>query len=196
MFVQLCAGDQNPSPRGEIGHAEAHGHALGTEVRRVISGRLEELKGDVRAALQWRDLPLQHRTREDFAAMLDDKDPIRVRFAQSHLKAIDDRRPMQSVAFPVQAIRIGRNFVLVALGGEPVVGYALQAKAAHPKLRLVVAGYSNDVMGYVPTAKMLEEGGYEPISSSMYYGLAAPFTPDVETLVLDTIDSVIGRVMR
>jgi hypothetical protein len=51
-------------------------------------------------------------------------------------------------------------------------------------------------MGYIPTAKMLDEGGYEPITSGMYYGLAAPFTPEVETLVLETITSVIARVTK
>jgi hypothetical protein len=30
----------------------------------------------------------------------------------------------------------------------------------------------------------------------MYYGLAAPFTPDVERLVLETIEAVITRVTR
>jgi hypothetical protein len=103
---------------------------------------------------------------------------------------------MRSVSYPVQALRIGKDTVIVALGGEPVVGYALQTKAAHKRLRLIVAGYSNDVMAYIPTAKMLDEGGYEPVDSGMYYGIAAPFTPDVENIVLETIRSVIARVSR
>jgi hypothetical protein len=128
--------------------------------------------------------------------MLTDKDPIRVRFAKSVLQSYDERRPMRTVSFPVQAIRLGRDMAIVALGGEPVVSYALQTKAAHPKLRLMVAGYSNDVMGYVPTTKMLDEGGYEPIGSAMYYGLPAPFAPEMEPMLLETIRSVVGRVMR
>jgi hypothetical protein len=43
---------------------------------------------------------------------------------------------------------------------------------------------------------MLDEGGYEPISSGMYYGLAAPFTKNVEEDVLETIRAVIARVTR
>ena len=83
--------------------------------------------------------------------------------------------------------------VLIELAG---VEYALRIKAANPKLRLMVAGYSNDVMGYIPTAKMLEEGGYEPVSSGLYYGLAMPFTSDVERLVNETMDAVLKRVMK
>jgi neutral ceramidase len=196
LFLELCGGDQNPNPRSEESLVFKHGGALAAEVKRVLDGKVEPVRGEIRAAMQWRDLPLQPHAREDFEKMLGDKDRIRVKFAQTMIRSYDERRPMRSVSYPVQAMRIGRDTVIVALGGEPVVGYALQTKAAHPKLRLVVAGYSNDVMGYIPTAKMLDEGGYEPINSGMYYGLAAPFTKEVEPLVLETINSVIARVVK
>jgi hypothetical protein len=196
LFLELCAGDQNPNPRSEEALVFRHGGTLAAEVKRVLDGKMDTVRGTIASAMQWRDLPLQARSREDFEKMLGDKDRIRVRFAETMIRSYDERRPMRSVSYPVQALRLGKDTVIVALGGEPVVGYALQSKSAHPKLRLVVAGYSNDVMGYIPTAKMLEEGGYEPITSGMYYGLAAPFTSEVEPLVLDTIRSVIARVTK
>ena len=196
LFLELCAGDQNPNPRSKEELAIQHGNALAAEVKRALGGKLAPVKGEVRAALQWRELALQPHTRSDFEKMLADPDPIRVRFARMHLQAYDERRPMRSVQLPIQAMRLGKDTVLVALGGEPVVAYALQTKAAHMRLRLIVAGYSNDVLGYVPTAKMLDEGGYEPVNSAMYYGLAAPFTKDVENDVLETIRAVIARVTK
>jgi hypothetical protein len=195
LFVELCGGDQNPSPRGQEVHARQHGHALATEVQRVLPDA-KPVQGETGAALQWRDLPLQAHERADFEKMLSAKEPVRVRFAKAMLELYDDRRPMRSVSFPVQALRIGKDTAIVSLGGEPVVEYALKLKARHPKLRLMVAGYSNDVMGYLPTEKMLEEGGYEPVSSALYYGLAAPFATDVERIVHETMDSVLKRVLR
>jgi neutral ceramidase len=195
LFLALCGGDQNPNPRSREEHVLQHGRTLAAEVRRVM-GATRPVRGETRGALQWRDLPLQPHDRGDFETMLAASDPIRVRFAKSMLALYDERRPMRTVSFPVQALRIGKDMAVVALGGEPVVEYALRAKAAHPKLRLIVAGYSNDVMGYVPTAKMLTEGGYEPVSSALYYGLAMPFTPDVERLVNESVDAVLKRVMR
>ena len=58
--------------------------------------------------------------------------------------------------------------------------YALRIAKEFPKERMIVAGYSNDVMAYIPTAAMLQEGGYEPVSSMMYYELPSPFASDVE----------------
>jgi hypothetical protein len=195
MFLALCGGDQNPNPRSTEALAVQHGSALAAEVRRVLS-EVKPVKGETRGALQWRDLPLQPHERADFEKMLTSSEPVRVRFAKSILALYDERRPMRPVSFPVQALRIGKDTAIVALGGEPVVEYALGVKKRHPKLRLVVAGYSNDVMGYLPTAKMLEEGGYEPVSSTLYYGLAMPYAHEAERMVHETMDSVLKRVMR
>src|SRR3982751_4221906 len=126
--------------------------------------------------------------------MLSAKDPARVRFAKVMLQRLDERQPVRAVPYPVQALRLGDRTVLVALGGEVVVEYDLRIKAAHPKIRIIVAGYSNDVMGYIPTAQMLAEGGYEPVASTIYYGQAAPFSPELEKIILETADEAIRRV--
>jgi len=78
------------------------------------------------------------------------------------LEDYDRGRPMRSVAYPVQAIRFDSGLAIVALGGEVVVDYALRAKREHPNLDLVVAGYSNAVMSYIPSLRVLREGGYDP----------------------------------
>jgi hypothetical protein len=98
----------------------------------------------------------------------------------------------------VQAVRLDKDLTLVALGGEVVVDYALRAKrdfnaAAEP---LIVAGYSNDVMCYIPSLRVLKEGGYEAADSMLYYGMPGSFTEDVEETVFRAIRSVMKRVGR
>jgi len=98
------------------------------------------------------------------------------------------------VPYPVQAVRFGKSLTLVALGGEVVVDYALRIKREFPKERLIVAGYSNDVMAYIPTTAMLKEGGYEPVTSMRYYGYPSPFASDVEERVMTSVREVLRRV--
>ena len=50
-----------------------------------------------------------------------------------------------------------------------------------------VAGYSNDVFGYLPSLKVLEEGGYEGGGAMRYTSLPGPFAPSVEKLVIDKV---------
>jgi hypothetical protein len=98
------------------------------------------------------------------------------------------------VPYPVQAVRFGKSLTLVALGGEVVVDYALRIRREFPKERLILAGYSNDVMAYIPTASMLKEGGYEPVASMRYYGFPSPFASDVEERVMSSVREVLRRV--
>ena len=47
-----------------------------------------------------------------------------------------------------------------------------------------VAGYCNDVFGYVPSLRVLREGGYEGGDAMIYYGRPGPFTDQVEDLIV------------
>ena len=102
--------------------------------------------------------------------------------------------PIQTVTYPIQAISFGKDLTLVALGGEVVVGYDLRLKKEYPKTKLIVAGYSNDVMCYIPTAQILKEGGYEAVDSMIYYAQPASFTPEVEETIFDGLHKIMKRV--
>ncbi len=198
MFMELCGADQNPNPRGKVEHAEQYGQTLATEVDRVIQGQLKPVRGPIRAAYRVIDLNFAPHTRETFEQRLNDSNPARARNARLMLKAYDEGRPIRRTPYPVQAVRFGRDLTIVALGGEVVVEYALRAKKEfnHAREPLVVAGFSNDVMCYIPSLRVLTEGGYEPVDSMLYYGQPGPFAEDVEERVFGALREVLKRVGR
>jgi hypothetical protein len=112
------------------------------------------------------------------------------------LKTYDDRLLVHRTPYPVQAIRFDRDLTLLALGGEVVVDYDVRAKREFSGTNLVVAGYSNDVMCYIPSQRVLKEGGYEAVDSMIYYGQPGPFAPDVEERVFAAIHRVMKRVQH
>lgn len=191
MFMMLCGGDQNPEPRSSIDLAERHGNALAKEVDRVMGGPMTPLAGPVRTAFENTELAFAMHTRDDFEKQLGRKIPAEVRRARMMLKAYDDRRAVRTTPYPVQAVRFGKGLTLLALGGEVVIDYNLRAKREY-KGPLVVAGYSNDVLCYIPSKRVLKEGGYEAVDSMIYYGQPGPFAEDVE----DRVFSAIARVMK
>lgn len=196
LFVMLCGGDQNPSPRGTLDLARAHGHALAAEVGRVLGARTRRLKPPVRVAFETATLDFAPRSRADYEADLAGRDVFRQRRARLMLAAWDEGRPIAQTPYPVQAVRFGRGLTLVALGGEPVVDYALRAKRELRGEHLVVAGYCNDVMGYIPSRRVLLEGGYEAVDNTIYYGLPGPFADTVEERVFDAVRRVVTAVGR
>lgn len=196
MFLMLCGGDQNPHPRSTLELAERHGRTLAEEVERVLSGRLHAVRGPLRAAFRIVEPQFAPHTRETFEQRLNDPNPVRVRHARAMLALYDERRPIRRVPYPVQAIRFDDTLTLVALGGEVVVDYALRIKREYPGEDIIVAGYSNDVMCYIPSLRVLKEGGYEAVDSMLYYGQPGPFNEDIEETVFSGIYDVLKRVGR
>jgi hypothetical protein len=67
----------------------------------------------------------------------------------------------------VSRMSIGNNVHFLSLPGEMCVEYQLYAQSLVPEEFLACAAYANCSYHYIPTAKMYEEGGYEPEMGSI-----------------------------
>jgi hypothetical protein len=91
----------------------------------------------------------------------------------------------------VQAWRLGADLTFVTLGGEVVVDYALRLKSEHGTDKTWVAGYTNDVMAYIPSRRVLAEGGYEGGGAMVYYSLPSPWKPTIEEAIIKAVRGTI-----
>jgi neutral ceramidase len=196
MFMALCAGDQNPNPRGKLELAEQHGKELADSVASALAGQMRRLHPPLRAAFQTAQLRFAPHTREMYEKRLSEKDVWRVRHAKYIIGTYEEGKPIRTVDYPVQAVRFGNDLTIVLLGGEVVVDYCLRAKLEYTGEPIVVAAYSNDVMSYIPSLRVLKEGGYEADSSMIYYGLPGPYDDSVEETVFAAIRKVTAKVGR
>ena len=102
------------------------------------------------------------------------------------LGKLDRKEPIAlTYPCPIQVIRFGDALVMVAIGGEVVVDYSRLVKSTFRSVPFVwVAGYSNDVFGYLPSSRVLAEGGYEAGEAMLYGPLPGPFADSVEERVM------------
>lgn len=197
LFMTGCGGDQNPYPRGTLELAKAHGRTLATAVKAALGTTLRPLDATIAAAMGEIDLsyaPVPGRDR--LRILLESKDPYEVRHARGLLEKLDKGEALPaSYPYPVQVIRLGKSDFLIALGGEVVVDYALRFKKDFPAGRLWVAGYSNDVMGYIPSLRVLREGGYEG-GGAMRFSTThpGPWDESIEERIVGKVGELIGRV--
>ena len=196
LFLELCGGDQNPRPRGTMELARQNGQDLAAAVDRALSGRSRKLRPPLRTAMVSAELTFAPHTREMFAAKVNDPDRWRARHAKEMLAAYDAGHPLTSIPYPVQVLRFSKDLTLIALGGEVVVDFALRAKKEFGGEDTVIAGYSNDVMCYIPSVRVLKEGGYEAVDSLIYDGMPGPFDETVEDKVFAAMREAMRKAGR
>ena len=71
--------------------------------------------------------------------------------------------------------------------------YSLRLRAQHGWNTTWVASYSNDVFAYIPSLRVLKEGGYEGASAMIGYGQPGPFAPAVEEVIVHKVGQLIER---
>ena len=86
---------------------------------------------------------------------------------------------------------LGDEVQFISLGGEVVIDYAVRLKSELRGTNTWVAGYSHDVMAYIPSGRVLREGGYEGGGAMVYYGLPTIWAPTVEDEIVNEVHSQI-----
>jgi hypothetical protein len=188
LFFQGAGADQNPLPRNTIPLARQYGKELAAAVERVLEEDMNKIPAKLVTTYSELSLPLDNPpTEADLTKISKTSDiPYQKRWAErtlSELKA--GGKMVTSYPYPVQVWTIG-NHPLVSLGGELVIGYAINVKQMLGPDAMVF-GYSNDVMNYIPTSTILKEGGYEGDIAHVVYGLPAKWQPGIEANILNEI---------
>jgi len=193
MFLMGCGGDQNPDPRGTVELAQKHGRELADAVDAVLKGATMRLvRAPIRTAYTTVNLPYRSFDVAEYEKEIVGDDKFLQRRARLMLSAYNRGFTPDHLVYPVQAARFGADLCVLALSGETVVDYSLKAKKLFAGENLYVAGYSSEVMCYIPSLRLLKEGGYEPDESMIYYGFPGPFANSVE----DSVTVAIRRVMK
>jgi hypothetical protein len=187
MFWAGCGADQNPLPRRTVELAMDYGRQLATAVSEVLSKPMQPVAGKLAADFREIDLPLAALpTRAQIEQDAQAKDLYVAARAKLLLTQMTDGRTLSpTYPYPVQVWRLGDEIRFIVLGGEVVVDFALRLKADLGGPRTWVAGYSNDVMAYIASRRVLQEGGYEGGGAMVYYGLPTSWAPESEDLIVD-----------
>jgi hypothetical protein len=205
LFATGCGADLNPTPRRSDGFelAEKHGTAVAEAVSAAAGST--PIGGPFRTSYGTVDLPLEKApSRELLEKGLTSKDVYRKRHSQEMLKLLDAGKLPKSVPLPLQVWHLGDSLTIVAIGGETCVEYALRVKHELGPARTIVLGYANEVPCYIPSEKVLAEGGYEAgwglefgkslaAGSILYYGWPTPFAPGVEDRVVKAVHELVER---
>ncbi len=196
MFVNTCGGDQNPLPRRRVELCQKYGQMLATAVEEVLQPPLEPISPGVRSAFEHIELPyLKVVEREELVALLDDGSAIRARWADRMLrKLVAGETFAPSYPYPIHAWQLGSELLMIGMGAETVVDYALRFKNEFGP-GTWVCGYADDMIAYIPSRRVWEEGGYEGGSHLYEYGRPAfRWAGDIEDRISASVHRLVGEV--
>lgn len=200
LFMAGCGGDQNPYPRRTLDLAKQHGRALANAVETALEAlQPQPIHGPLRVAFTHALLEFQEPTLEEIQRQAASSN----KYEQQHGRVLlaeheKNGKIRTEYPYPFQVLQFGTDLTLLAISGEVVVDYSLRLKQEltegtdHPP-RVWVAGYSNYVFGYLPSQRVLEEGGYEGGGAMMYTSFPGPFAPSVEDRVITTMRNLVDQ---
>jgi neutral ceramidase len=188
LFFQGAGADQNPLPRRTVALAQQYGEELAAAVERVINEDMRKLPASLKTAYSEVDLQFKNPppTKEELLQIMDESSDypryLKVKADVLHSQLEKGESIKTSYPYPVQVWQLGDQKI-VSLGGELVIDYAIELKRIFGRDAFVM-GYSNDVMAYIPSARIIEEGGYEGSRSAVF---TTPWHPNIENRIIHEV---------
>lgn len=199
MFVMGCGGDANPLPRimnsnepAAYELATMYGKILATSAQLVVDRKMVPVEGPIRAAIANAEIPFQKApTREELIANQKKFTGPRLRYNNYLLAELErDGKLPDRYPYPVQVWRFGSGLTMIGLTGEPVIDYCLRFKSTYGADSTWVLGYNNELLSYIPSLRVLREGGYEGTEAIPEYGLPAPYGWAVEEVIAGKVEEL------
>ncbi|MSU20544.1 MAG: c-type cytochrome [Pedosphaera sp.] len=193
-----CGADSNPFPRGGpdggLNLAKQHGEEIATETQRLLGQKLTTLRQQLRCHAKRISLPFQkHFTRIEWEERAQ-KSGIVGYHAKKNLARLDAGETLPTaLPYMVQTWTFGNDLAMVFLCGEVVVDYSQRLKGEFDSGRLWLNAYANDVPCYIPSRRILQEGGYEAEDSLWYYDRPARLAPETEDLIDKTVHELLPK---
>lgn len=196
-----CGADQNSNPRMNVANpamdlenARIQGKSIAEQVKALVfSNSLKPIQELPKGKLTYVDL--------DFAETPDAlklaKDAMGAgrtsNYSNLMLGRLARSEMPDKISYPVQVWHFGKSLTMIFLAGEVVVDYALRLKKEFGRERLWVNAYSNDMPCYIPSLRVLKEGGYEAESAMIGYEKPSKFTEDVEERVIKAVHDTMKK---
>lgn len=188
-----CGADSNPEcgvKNDKAEFAQQYAREIATEVDRLFHTMMARPNGNIECQLKEITLPLHSLpSRSEWEQRTKIKGPEGY-YAKVQLAQLDAGKALATkITYPVQTWKFGNTLAMVFLPGEVVVDYSLRLKKEFDSTRLWINAYSNDSPAYIPSERILKEGGYEGGGAMMFYNVPAPFAPGLENKIVAAVHS-------
>jgi hypothetical protein len=170
---------------------------LSDAVAEVIAGPMQALRPVLATSFKFISIPYQKlATRDTLIKVTLTENEYRVRWARKMLYFLDKgmKFPRAYSYYPVQVWNIGNALLFIAMGGEVVIDYDLIFKSLYGNNSTWVCGFANTLVAYIPSKRILDEGGYEGAHLDEYGHPAWKWDSHIENNIRNAVASLVKQV--
>jgi len=193
-----CGSDSNPTSGvtgDRVEMARDQGQQIGAEVRRLMGVPGRKLSAAPVSRHNLIRLPLNDLpSRAELEELAKTAGPASYNASWQLAKLDRGEELPTGIDYTVQSLTFGDQLHMVFLAGEVCVDYSLRLKKELNRDRLWVNGYSNDFCCYIPSERLVQEGGYGGGGEIPYFALPATLKPGLEQLIIDEVRAQAGEV--
>jgi len=203
-FLQGCGADQKPLPVDpeaatfvprEVAEVKRLGDELGDAVVSVVrGGDMQTLDGAISVCRRFVELRCTPPDLDYAGRVLADGDKRLRTWAERMLTAAEQGVELNRAAqLEIQTLTFGRALVVITLAGEITVEHGLRLKRdlAGTFDNVLVVGYANHILGYIPVARQIPEGGYCVEWANRFHGRTGPWTAETEETIHNAIHDMV-----
>ncbi|MCC2599909.1 hypothetical protein [Sphingobacterium sp. FBM7-1] len=183
-----CAGDAHPIQQGKIAYLRAYAKEIADNTDKLLKTDLQPLHTAPIGRMKWTRLPFQKVASVRELIDMTRDSTIQGYYARLALYRVQRGEMLPTALdYPIQTWTFDDKMMMINMGGEVVVDYAIKLKNAFGADRVWINAYSNDVSCYIPSKRILREGGYEADASMYWYNMPSPFSEEVEDIIVNTV---------
>ena len=195
LFFQGCGADQNPIPRGSADICKKYGALLATGVETALSQPMRQIKPSLATAFDFVELKFKRPLTPEYLAQKSQGKSPWGALSQRYLDQLQAGKSLATThPYAIQVWQLGGEQLWISLSGEVVVNYSLNYKAQYGPTTWV-NGFAHDLVCYVPSTRVLHEGGGQEVGVPWAYGLPAEeWAEGIETRINATVDRLVQNL--
>jgi len=194
MFYQGCGADQNPLPRRSVELCQKYGQMLADGVDDALAKPMRPLASRLATVFDFVDLAYERNLTEAELKSLSQSSSVLGLIAKRYLGQLAAGPLPKTYPYPMQVWKLGQDQLWISMGGEVAVDYSLKFKARYGP-RTWVAGFSHDLMCYIPTLRIQKEAFGQETGALWAYALPAQdWSRDVEDRVTQGVERLVDKV--
>lgn len=202
LFLNGACGDVNPVNEHSTDAREAA--KTGEAIGRVALEAIKSATLVTEASPGWHrvqiDLPVKVPTSaQDFQKrleMLEEKFGISASMFSDRVerdsRLLAEGKYPRTVGLELSMLTIGDDAAIVFVPGELFTSIGLQMKKMAAPRKLIISGFSNGSIGYLPDRQAYQDGGYEPLYANFFYDFPE-FDPSLEDALLDGFQRLLKK---